>query len=349
MSTPDSHTAPAQRTPRRHRRLLPIALILLLIALAASTGRVLLGTPMVAPADALAVLRGELVPGISFIVMDSRLPAVAVGALAGISFGVSGTVFQTLLRNPLASPDVLGVTLGASAGTVVAMTVFTVTDSGLFWAALFGGIGTAVLVLLVASSRRGRDAGRVDDRFVLVGIGVAAALSALITFLLTRIDPRSAGDLMRWLIGSLNASTWDCAVVLAGAVVVLAPVVALLASRLRILELGDDLATALGLPVPLTRTALILVAVVLAALPVAVTGPLAFIAFLAGPIARALLGRPSLFLSALTGAVLVLCADLIGQNAFGSTPMPVGVITGAFGAPFLLWMMTRGGGPGQDK
>lgn len=329
---------PAPR-PRPRTALTAVAAVLLLLALIAV--RVLAGTPMVPPGLALRAIGGEPIPGISFIVMDHRLPVAVVALLAGIAFGLSGTVFQTLLRNPLASPDVIGVTLGASAGAVIAMAFFQADGRALFWFALLGGLGTAVLLLLVAGVGRPGAGGAVDNRFVLVGIGLAAALGALISYLLTRLSLQSAGDAMHWMIGSLSTSTWDRAAVLAGALVVLIPVLALLVVRLRILQLGDETATSLGLPVPRTRVALILVAVTLSALTVAVTGPLSFVAFLAGPIARMIAGRPSFPLAAVVGAVIVLLADIAGQNLFGATELPAGVITGALGAPFLLWMLTR--------
>src|SRR5699024_1554608 len=142
-------------------------------------------------------------------------------------------------------------------------------------------------------------------------------------------------------IGSLSASTWDRAAVLACALAVLIPLLGLLVPRLRILQLGDDTATSLGLDVPRTRTSLVLVAVALCALTVAVTGPLSFVAFLAGPIAQRLAGRPSFPLSAVVGAVIVLLADIAGQNLFGATQLPAGVVTGALGAPLLMWMLAR--------
>src|SRR5699024_9055632 len=183
-------------------------------------------------------------------------------------FGLSGTVFQTLLRNPLASPDVIGVTLGSSAGAVIAMAFFQADGRALFWFALLGGLATAVLLLAVAGTGGPGASGGADNRFVLVGIGVAAALTALISYLLTRLSLKTAGDALHWMIGSLSASTWDRAAVLAGALAVLVPLLGLLVARLRILQLGDDTATSLGLAVPRTRTSLVLVAVALSALTV---------------------------------------------------------------------------------
>ena len=311
------------------------------LLLIAAVAGVLLGTPVVAPGDALAVLLGEQIPGISFIVMDSRLPTVAVAILAGISFGLSGTVFQTLLRNPLASPDVIGVTLGASAGAVIAIAVLRASGATVFWCALGGGLLAAAVTLAAAGAGRRGTGSAVDHRFVLVGIAVGAALSALISYLMTRIDTRTAGDVMHWMIGSLSAATWQRALVLALALAVLIPLLAVLVARLRVLQLGDDTATSLGLAVPRTRIALILVGVMLSAMTVAVTGPLSFVAFLSGPLARMLVGRPHFPTAAMIGAVIVLVAEFLGQNAFGRVEMPAGVITGALGAPFLLWFLTR--------
>lgn len=339
MNSPALRTSPRASPRTRRTALTAIAAGLLLLGLVVV--RVLVGTPMVPLDLALRVIGGETIPGISFIVMDHRLPTAVVALLAGVAFGLSGTVFQTLLRNPLASPDVIGVTLGASAGAVIAMAFFQADGRALFWFALLGGLGTAVLLLLVAGVGRPGAAGAVDNRFVLVGIGLAAALGALVSYLLTRLSLQSAGDAMHWMIGSLSTSTWDRVAVLAAALVVLIPALALLVVRLRILQLGDETATSLGLPVPRTRIALIMVAVALSALTVAVTGPLSFVAFLAGPIARMLAGRPSFPLAAVVGAVIVLLADIIGQNLFGGTELPAGVITGVLGAPFLLWMLTR--------
>ncbi len=341
-------SAPRLPRPRRRAAALPVLIVVLLGACLTAV-RVLVGTPMVAPQAALRVLTGEMIPGISFIVLENRLPTAVVAILAGIAFGLSGTVFQTLLRNPLASPDVIGVTLGASAGAVLAMAYLGADGRALFWFALLGGLLTAVLILAVAGVGRRGAAGAVDNRFVLVGIGVAAALSALISYVLTRLDLQAAGDVMHWMVGSLSTSTWDRVTALGIALALLVPALALLVARLRILQLGDDTATSLGLPVTRTRIALIMVAVLLCALTVAVTGPLSFVAFLAGPLARLIVGRPSFPTAAVVGAVIVLAADILGQNLLPGTELPAGVITGALGAPFLLWMLTRSTTPGTGR
>lgn len=342
--------ASAQSAPRRAAARARVALLVLaLVVVGLTVLSVLVGSPMVYADLAVRAILGEDIPGISFIVVQNRLPTAVVAVLAGVAFGLSGTVFQTMLRNPLASPDVIGVTVGASAGAVIAMAFFQASGTALFWFALLGGMGTAVLILLVSGAQRSGAGGAVDNRFVLVGIGVGAALSALISYVMTRINTRTASDVMHWLVGSLSTSTWDRVRVLAIALAVLVPLLAILVTRLRILQLGDEAATSLGLHVPRTRTGLILVAVALSALTVAVTGPLSFVAFLAGPLARFAVGRPSFPVAALMGATIVLAADFIGQNAFGTVEMPAGVITGALGAPFLLWLLTRSSTPGSGR
>ena len=344
---------PMRRAPRSRRPLLAVTSAGLLL-LALVLVRVLVGEPMVPIDLALRVLTGEMVPGYSFIVLDHRLPTAVVALLAGVAFGLSGTVFQTLLRNPLASPDVIGVTLGSSAAAVLAMAVLDAQGMALFWWTLLGGLGTALLVLWVARAHRpggpgAGGAGAVDDRFVLVGLGVAAGFTAVIQYLLSRMESQQAGDAMHWLVGSVAGATWPRAAVLAGSLVVLVPLLAGLVGRLRILQLGDETATSLGLPVPATRIALVIVGVLLSSFTVAVAGPLAFVAFLAGPLARMIAGRPSFLLAALLGAVLVLAADVAGQNLFGRHEMPAGVITGALGAPFLLWMLVRSKTSGSGR
>ena len=191
---------------RLSRRAVLTALAAAALLAALVTVRVLVGTPFIFADQALAVLLGVDLPGISFIVRESRLPAAVIALLAGTAFGLSGTVFQTMLRNPLASPDVIGVTLGSSTGAVIAMAFFQAQGTVLFWFALLGGLATAALLLLVSGAGRTGATGAVDNRFVLVGIGVGAALSAVISYLMTRLPSQTAGDAMHWLVGSLSAS-----------------------------------------------------------------------------------------------------------------------------------------------
>ncbi|WP_243835577.1 iron chelate uptake ABC transporter family permease subunit [Arthrobacter sp. AG258] len=311
---------------------------------------VLLGSYTVTVPDFFTIVANHLtggpkIPGASFIVMENKLPHAVVGTMIGVAFGLAGALFQTMLRNPLASPDVIGISSGASAAAVVAIVVFGASGATVSGAALAGALAVAVLIHAISSGRnrgpgRGNAAG---NRLVLAGVGIAAALQAVVSFLMTRADIRTAADALVWLNGSLNSANWDRAGVLFLALAVLVPAVVFLAGPLRILELGDDAAAGLGLRVAGTRLALVVIAVSLAAVATAAAGPVAFVAFLAGPIARRFTGKPGLPASALVGALIVLAADYFAANLapllLDGTVLPVGVVTGALGAPFLLWLL----------
>ncbi|KQR00823.1 enterobactin ABC transporter permease [Arthrobacter sp. Leaf145] len=291
---------------------------------------------------------GEKIPGASFIVMEHKLPRAVVGTMIGLAFGLAGALFQTMLRNPLASPDIIGISYGASAAAVTAIVIFGASGAVVSGAALGGALGVAAIIYAISrgtgsgagGSSRGNAAG---NRLILAGVGIAAALHAVVNFLMTRADIRTAADALIWLNGSLNSATWDRAGVLGVSLLVLLPAVVVLAGPLRILELGDDAAAGLGIRVNAARLGLVLTAVGLAAVATAAAGPVAFVAFLAGPIARRIVRKPSLPASALTGALIVLLADFFASNiapvVLDGTVLPVGVITGALGAPFLLWLL----------
>jgi iron complex transport system permease protein len=304
---------------------------------------VLLGSYTVTVADFVRILAGADLPGASFIVMESKLPKAVIGLLVGVAFGVSGAIFQTMLRNPLASPDIIGVTSGASAGAVVAIVVLGVAGRDVSWYAL-GGAGLLALTIHVLS-RRGGVSGH---RLVLVGIGCSAMLQAVTSYLLTRSDIRTAAEVLVWLNGSLNNSTWDRAGQLVVALILLLPAAAALSGRLDLLELGDDAAAGVGVPVARTRLLLLLTGVALSAVATAAAGPVAFVAFLSGPIARRLLGgRPSLAAAGLVGAVVVLAAEYVAANLVPGAVLPVGVVTGALGSPFLLWLLASASRTGR--
>ena len=312
---------------------------------------VLLGSYTVTIPDFFRILAahltgGEKIPGASFIVMENKLPRAVIGTMIGLAFGLAGALFQTMLRNPLASPDVIGISYGASAAAVIAIVIFGASGAVVSGAALAGALAVAGLIYAISAggalggTSRGSAAG---NRLVLAGVGIAAALHAVVNFLMTRADIRTAADALVWLNGSLNSANWDRAGVLFFALVVLIPAVAVIAGPLRILELGDDAAAGLGVRVNASRLALVIIAVTLAAVATAAAGPVAFVAFLAGPIARRFTGKASLPASALVGALIVLAADYFAANLapllLDGTVLPVGVITGALGAPFLLWLL----------
>ncbi|QDY66162.1 iron ABC transporter permease [Glutamicibacter halophytocola] len=342
-SGPAPQGAPAKAAVRRNlaRRTavwMALAMVLTIIAY------LFWGRDRLPAAEVLQVLGGQKVPGTSFIIMSDRLPRVAVGALAGAGLGISGALFQRWLGNPLASPDVIGVGYGASAAAVLAMITLGYNDWRLNAFALAGGLVVAALIYWLSASGK-----RTGPRLILAGLAIGAMLQALIQYLLTQAQVNTASDVMHWLTGSLSSSNWRSALVLLislGAIgVILLPFVV---RQLKMLELGEDSAAALGVNVGRARILLVVVAVAMGALPIAMTGPLAFVAFLAGPISAALSRGPiHIPLAGLTGAALVVVANFFAANLFAGLALPVGVITGAFGAPFLIWILVRANSTGS--
>lgn len=323
----------ARRRPVRRARLVAGGLGVVLVG--AFAARVLLGDFTVTVADFVRILLGADIPGASFIVMESKLPRAVLGGLVGLAFGVGGAIFQSTLRNPLASPDLVGVSLGASAAAVFAIVGLDQRGAAVSVAAVLGAVGISAVVRLVAGPGGGH-------RLVLVGVGVAAALVSVVQYLFTRADVWDAQLVMRWLTGSVSDADWGTIRLLVLVLLVLLPATAWLARSLRVTELGDDVAAGLGVP-PRRADALLLLGVVLTAVAVAAAGPVAFVAFLAGPVARALDGgRTTLLGAGLVGATVVVAADFAGDYLLAATNLPVGVVTGALGAPFLLWLLARG-------
>lgn len=327
----------------RRRGRIAAALLLLLAAGMALT--LSLGQSLTPPLDVLRVLTGEDVPGATFAVRDLRLPRAVLSILAGMSFGLGGAAFQTMLRNPLASPDIIGISSGASAAAVFAIVLLGWSGAAVSVFAVAAGLGVALAIYLL--SWRGGVAGA---RLILVGIGISAMLDSVTAYVLSRAPTWTLQDALSWLTGSVNGA--DLAQ--AGPVFVsLCVFGGALLSRSRDLEtmrLGDDAAAGLGVPLARTRALVVITAVGLVAVATAVAGPIAFVAFLSGPIATRVIGagRSPLVPAALTGALLVLAADYAGQFLLPGR-YPVGVVTGALGAPYLLYQIVRanrnGGGP----
>lgn len=323
----------ARRGPRRRTALVLGGLALLLLG--AFAARVLLGDFTFTIPDFFRILFGADIEGATYILMETKLPRAVLGVLVGVAFGVGGAIFQTTLRNPLASPDVIGVSIGASATAVIAIVILDFTGPMISIAAVVGAVGVSLVVRLVA----GPDTGY---RLVLVGVGMAAALQSVVQYVFTRADEYDTQLVLRWLTGSVSDADWPTIRIIALILLVLLPVVAWLARSLRISELGEE--TASGLGVPRSRTDLLLVlAVLLVAVGVAAAGPVAFVSFLAGPISRALNGgRTTLVGAGLTGAAIVVAADYVSDYLILDINFPVGVVTGALGAPFLLWLLASG-------
>lgn len=328
---------------RRVRHRLVVTVTLAVLVLLAFVVTLMVGQTFYPPDEVLRVILGETVPGASFTVGELRLPRALLAVLAGFSFGIAGVTFQTMLRNPLASPDIIGISVGASAAAVFGILVLSLNETMVSVLAVAGGLLTALTIYLL--SNRGGFAG---TRLILIGIGVAAMLQSAIAYLLSRAPAWDLQAAMRWITGSLNSASWQTVLPLAVACALLAPLLLAQGRGLDALRLGDDTAAALGVRVTATRVTAIVAAVLLISFATAATGPIAFVAFMAGPIAARLVGPGSSLLlpSGFIGALLVLVADLVGQFVF-DTRYPVGVITGVLGAPYLLALListNRSGG-----
>lgn len=324
-----------RRARARRRVVVTLSLAVAIVVVFAVT--LMIGNTFYGPLEIIRVMLGQTVPGASFTVGELRLPRASMAVLAGFAFGIAGVTFQTMLRNPLASPDIIGISAGASAAAVIGIIVFSLNETLVSGLALAGALLTAAAIYLL--SNKGGFAGA---RLILIGIGVAAMLDSVITYVLSRAATWDLQTAMQWLTGSLNGATWSGVLPLAIASLVLVPLLLAQGRGLGVLRLGDDSAAGLGVSVRRTRVLLILAAVALLAFATAACGPIAFVAFMAGPIAGRIVGPGASLLlpSGLVGALLVLVADLAAQFAFGSR-YPVGVVTGVLGAPYLVYLLVR--------
>lgn len=321
---------------RVNARASAVVVLLLLAALAASV--VLIGTgdfPISAP-DVLRTLTGNGTQIQEYIVRDLRLPRVLVGLLVGAALGLGGALFQSISRNPLGSPDVLGLGQGATAGALTVIVLFSGSATAVTLGALAGGLVTGFAIYLLAWKR-----GVHGYRLVLVGIGVSAIVTAVNGYLLTKADIVDAARAVVWMTGSLNGRDWTQVWPLLVLCAVLVPLVLVNARGLLMTEMGDDLSYALGVRVERVRLVLMVSAVLLTAGATAAVGPVGFVALTAPQLARRLTRSPgpNLVPAMCMGATLLIVADLVSQRVFGADQLPVGVVTGVLGGAYLLWLL----------
>ncbi|MEM8685923.1 MAG: iron ABC transporter permease [Pseudomonadota bacterium] len=272
-----------------------------------------------------------------FVVLDVRLPRLLAGLTAGAAFGLAGAVIQSLGGNDLASPDLIGFNAGAAIGAVLCIAVFGA--SGIFVAggAVLGVLLTAALIGGLAWERNLN-----PNRFVLIGIGIGATLFALVEFLLTRIALFKADAAYRWMIGSISAPSDFEVMVGALAIGPLLAAAVLIEPYLDRLSLGVSVAASLGNVVRRIRIMAVVLGLLASATAVFIVGPVAFIAFVAGPVTRSVLNRgPALVHSSLTGSILLVFSDLVARTVMAPTQLPVGLCTALLGGPFLIWILTR--------
>ncbi|MGO1591496.1 MAG: FecCD family ABC transporter permease [Ancrocorticia sp.] len=330
-----SQVRQTRRSRDRRRHIILAVLAVLIVGVFALT--LMVGNTFYSPREVIGVILGQDVQGASFTVGRLRLPRAVLGVIAGVCFGLGGVTFQTMLRNPLASPDIVGISSGASAAAAFSIVILGWSGTRVSVFAIAAGLGVAMIIYLL--SYRGGVSG---TRLILIGIGIAAMLDSVTSYVLAKAPQWELQEAMRWLTGSLNGTKWDSVLPVLLVLVVLAPILVSQSKNLSMLQLGDDTAAALGVRTERTRIILIVAAVGLISFATAAAGPIAFVAFLSGPIAARIVGPHGspLIPAALVGALLVLLADLVGQFAFGAR-YPVGVVTGALGAPYLVYLIIR--------
>ena len=291
-----------------------------------------LGNTMYSLETIVKVLMGEDIQGATFAIMKLRLPRMIAGLFSGFAFGLAGVTFQKMMQNPLASPDILGITSGSSVAAVFCLLVLRYSGNTASIISIICALLITLHIYFLSQIR-----GFSISKLVLIGIGTQAMLRALISYMLLKANINDVSSTLRWLSGSLNTISVDDTRLLIFSVVICGAVLCLFESQLNVLELGEQMATTLGLRPKISRFILILAAVFMLACATAVTGPIAFVSFLAGPIANKIGGK-DIFSAALLGAILVMGCELIGQFAL-PYKMPVGVVTGIVGAPYLVFLL----------
>ncbi|MDP9935904.1 iron complex transport system permease protein [Paenarthrobacter nicotinovorans] len=319
-------------------RSILVCIPLLLAALAVGIVSLATGDYDVSVQQVLQAFTGDA-PGLAqTIVMEWRLPRVLSALVFGAALGMSGGIFQSMTRNPLGSPDIIGFNTGAYSGALIVMLTVGGGYAAVAGGALLGGILTALAVYLLAYRR-----GSQGFRLIIVGIGISAMLAALNHWLILQAELEAALGAAVWGAGSLNGITWEQAAP-AAVVVVLAGLATLVAARrMQFLEMGDDAARALGVRAEPTRLLLLVLGVALTAAVTAVAGPIAFVALAAPQLARRLTGSAgiSLLPSAVMGAFLLAASDLAAQRLFAPIQLPVGVVTVCIGGIYLVWLLAR--------
>lgn len=320
------------------RRLLLTCVLLIIAALLVSIWGLCSGAVPLEVNQVLQALTGSAPRNVALVVTEWRLPRVVMALVVGAALGVSGAIFQSLLRNPLGSPDVMGLNVGAWSGVLLSMVLFGQHPTATTFVAMAGGVVTSLAIWALAW-RNGID----TFRLIIIGIGLRAMLMAFNTWLLLKASLETALSAGLWYAGSLNGLTWAKTLPATPLIALMLAAAALLARRMRLLEMGDDTACALGVSVERSRLLLMLVAVLLTAASTAIAGPISFIALVAPHIARRLSGtaRWGLTQAALCGALLLSLADLCAQRLFMPYQLPVGVVTVSIGGLYLIGLLIQ--------
>lgn len=318
-------------------RVVVVSAALLLALVTVGVVSLMTGDVELTASEVIASLLGQGDRASDFIVLRLRLPRVLCALFVGAGLAASGAILQSLTRNPLGSPEFIGMTNGSATGAISVMFFLNGSMMMIAAGAFVGGMVTTVVVYLLAMKR-----GVQGFRLVLVGIGVSFILVAVNHFLITRASIYEALQAQAWLVGGLNLRTWSHVATAGIGVAVLLPVALSLGRRLALLEMGDQAAQGLGVNVERSRFFLLGTSVGLASVATAAAGPISFVALAAPQLARKLTrsAGPGVFAAALMGAVLLMTSDLLVQRVF-SVQLPVGIVTGAVGGVYLAWLLAH--------
>ncbi len=321
---------------KKHDRLNTACIVALLLIIAAlGVLMMTLGNTNYSLKEVVATLLSTETKGAAYNIKTIRLPKLIVGGFAGFAFGIAGYTFQNLLRNPLASPDIIGVSAGSSAAAVFCILILGI--SGPLVSVVAVAAGLIITSMIFVLSGKGHFFG---SRMILIGIGMQAVLNALISWMLLVGSEYDVSTALRWLRGSLNLVQMSDAFSISFITIIGSALLLICNRYLRMMQLGEDYATTLGVPLSAVRICCILCALVISATASSITGPIASVAFLSGPIAGKCTknGKNAMIVAGLIGTILVYASELVGKNLFAAK-YPVGVVTGLLGAPYLLFLL----------
>ena len=330
---------------REKQRALAVTVVLLCLSAAVVLYSLNTGTLKLSPVMVVKTLFGFGDFQSETVLFDYRLPRIVVTMLAGIGLGIAGGILQSLSRNPLADPGIIGLNAGAAFGLIVFVTYFHALEGNpslLIPLFTFGGglLAAAVIVLLAYD----RHEGLVPIRLILVGIAVAAGFSALTLYLSLELDEDTYTFASRWLVGNVWGRDWIHVLALLPWIVCLVPLTLMQSNTLNALTLGDAVASSVGVRVQRKRLLLLTLAVGLASASVSMTGGIGFIGLVAPHLARRLVGSLHQYflpVSALLGLLILVSADTIGRSIFAPNAIPAGVVVAFIGAPYFLYLLTK--------
>ncbi|MBO8156320.1 MAG: iron ABC transporter permease [Bacillaceae bacterium] len=324
-----------------HKKFLYVLFMLVLFSSFIIVLCLSIGSSFISPIEVVKYLFGFGSGEHDFILHTLRMPRVFLGFMVGAALGVSGLILQGIIRNPLASPDIIGITGGASVGAIIFIVYFMGTIS-LKWLPLAAILGAGIVsIFIYALSWKN---GVTPIRLVLIGIGVAAAMNAIVTIMIVISETAVTTKAYLWLTGSLYGGNWEDVYLMLPWIIVFIPLTLFFSKTVNAKELGDDVATGLGVRVQWVRLSLLLISVALAGSAVAFAGGIGFVGLIAPHIARMLAGRMFgglVFISALVGGSIVVLADVMARTAFLPLDIPAGVFTSGIGAPFFIYLLYR--------